>query len=474
MTSDLPFLTLAEAAREIAAKRLSPVELTQALLERAYALNPTLNAYITITAASALQEAREAEAEIARGEYRGPLHGVPIALKDLYTMAGVRTTGGSKILSDWVPEEDCTVVSKLKGAGAVFLGKLNMHEFAYGISNVNPHYGPARNPWDPERITGGSSGGSGAATASGMCMASLGSDTGGSIRIPACLCGIVGIKPTYGRVSRHGVLPLAWSLDHAGPMTRTAEDAALLLSVIAGHDPQDPSSLDVPVPDYTQELNRGARGLRIGVLGGPIIRALHPEVEAAMAEALGVLKGLGAELQEEVVVPAIEYASAANTTIIMAEAAAYHQRWLDSRSEEYGQEVRTRLTMGRLLPATLYIQANRARRRIREEVLRSLDQLDLLALPMLPLPAPRIGEERVRLGEGSADLRTAITHYCGLFNLTGLPAISVPCGFISEGLPVGFQLAGRPLDEGTLLRAAHAYEGATSWQERRPTLTTDA
>ena len=474
-SQDLPFLTLAEAGREIAAKRLSPVELTQALLKSVYALNPTLNAYITITAESALQEAREAEAEIARGEYRGPLHGVPIALKDLYTMAGVRTTGGSKILSDWVPEEDCTVVSKLKEAGAVFLGKLNMHEFAYGISNVNPHYGPARNPWDPERITGGSSGGSGAATAAGMCIASLGSDTGGSIRIPACLCGIVGLKPTYGRVSRHGVLPLAWSLDHAGPMTRTAEDAALLLSLIAGHDPQDPSSLDVPVTDYTQELNRGVRGLRIGVLEGPIIRALHPEVEAAMAEALGVLKGLGAELQEEeVVVPAIEYASAANTTIIMAEAAAYHQRWLDSRSEEYGQEVRTRLTMGRLLPATLYIQANRARRRIREEVLRSLDQLDLLALPMLPLPAPRIGEERVRLGEGSADLRTAITHYCGLFNLTGLPAISVPCGFTSEGLPVGFQLAGRPLDEGTLLRAAHAYEGATSWQERRPTLTAGA
>ena len=272
MVSDLPFMTLAEAAREIHARRLSPVELTQAVLERAEALNPTLNAYITITGDAALKEAQEAEHAIIHDGYRGPLHGVPIALKDLFDTGGVRTTGGAKILADRIPDVDSAVAARLRGAGAVILGKLNMHEFAFGVTSVNPHYGPARNPWGVEHITGGSSGGSGAATAAGMCIASLGSDTGGSVRIPACLCGIVGLKPSYGRVSRRGVMPLSWSLDHVGPMTRTAEDSALMLNAIAGYDPHDPGSLDAPVPDYTQGLSHGISGLRIGVLGG----GLHP------------------------------------------------------------------------------------------------------------------------------------------------------------------------------------------------------
>ena len=469
-SSDLPYLTLAEAAREIAARRLSPVKLTQAVLERAERLNGTLNAYITITADSALHDARDAEAAIARGEYRGPLHGVPIALKDLFPTQGVRTTGGARILADRVPEEDCTVVARLKEAGAVLLGKLNMHELAFGVTSVNPHYGPVRNPWDTERIAGGSSGGSAAATAAAMCVASLGSDTGGSIRIPACLCGIVGLKPTYGRVSRHGVLPLSWSLDHVGPMARTAEDAALLLGAIAGHDPRDPSSLDTPVPDYAAELSRGVDGLRIGVVGGDLVLALHPEVDAAVAQALEVLEGLGAHLVRDFVVPWVEHASAANTTILSAEAATYHQRDLDARPDDFGRDVYDRLTVGRLLPATAYITAQQARRRVREELAKALEQVDLLALPMVPVPAPRIGEGSVQLGGSQVDARTALTRYTGLFNLAGLPALSVPCGFTADGLPVGFQLAGRPLDEAMVLRAAHAYQQATSWWERRPPL----
>ena len=470
MVSDLPFMTLAEAAREIHARRLSPVELTQAVLERAEALNPTLNAYITITGDAALKEAQEAEHAIIHDGYRGPLHGVPIALKDLFDTGGVRTTGGAKILADRIPDVDCVVAARLREAGAVILGKLNMHEFAFGVTSVNPHYGPARNPWGVEHITGGSSGGSGAATAAGMCIASLGSDTGGSVRIPACLCGIVGLKPSYGRVSRRGVMPLSWSLDHVGPMTRTAEDSALMLNAIAGYDPHDPGSLDAPVPDYTQGLSHGISGLRIGVLGGDYILALHPEVEAAVAKAVRTLEGLGAQLVREVVISGAEHASAVNTVIISAEAAALHAPDLDLRPGDYGDDVYQRLTLGRLIPATDYVAAQQARRHIREQVLHALREVDLLALPMMPVPAPRIDEATVRIGGHSADVRSALTRYTGLFNLTGLPAISVPCGFTTDGLPVGFQLAGGPLQEATLLRAAHAYERATEWLERHPSV----
>ena len=469
-TSDLPFLTLAEAAREIRTRRLSPVELTRAVLERAQALNDTVNAYITITADSALREAQDAEHAILQGDYRGPLHGIPIALKDLFDTQGVRTTGGSKVLADRVPDADCTVVANLRRAGAVLLGKLNLHEFAFGVTSVNPHYGPARNPWDTARITGGSSGGSGAATAAGMCFAALGSDTGGSVRIPACLCGIVGLKPTYGLVSRRGVLPLSWSLDHVGPMARTVEDAALMLNAIAGHDGQDPGSLDAPVQDYTQALSEGLDGVRVGVLGGDYVLVLDPEVEGAVAAALKVMEALGAQVTRDITIPMAEYAGAANTTIISAEAATIHARYLDAQPEAYGDDVYQRLTLGRLIPATDYINAQQVRRQIHRQVLEALEGIDVLALPMMPVPAPRIEEVSVQIGGSQVDVRTALTRYTGLFNLSGLPAISVPCGFTGQGLPVGIQLVARPLAEATLLRAAHAYEQAAGWWKRRPPL----
>ncbi|MBI4234146.1 MAG: Asp-tRNA(Asn)/Glu-tRNA(Gln) amidotransferase subunit GatA [Chloroflexi bacterium] len=464
---DLWGLTVARAAELIKSRKLSPVELTRAVLERAEALNPRVNAYITLLPEQALQQASEAERSIARGAYRGPLHGIPIGLKDLFATQGIRTTAGARVLADWVPQEDCTVAAKLRQAGAVLLGKLNMHELACGVSNENPHFGDCRNPWNPDCIPGGSSGGSGAATAAGMCMASLGSDTGGSIRIPASFCGIVGLKPTYGRVSRHGVLPLSWSLDHAGPMTKTVEDAALLLNAIAGYDPNDPSSLDAPVPDYTDGLNAGIKGLRVGVIAEAQRGLAHHEVGEAVKQALTTLEGLGARV-EEVKVPLYEYATLANTTILLAEAASYHQRGVDSRREEYGADVLQLLESGRLLPATVYLRAQRVRQKVREAMVGMFRSIDLLALPTVSVPPPRIGQQAVNVSGHTIDVIAACSRFTQPFNLTGLPALSVPCGFTADGLPIGLQLVGPPLGEAVVLRAGHAYEQATPWHERTP------
>lgn len=466
--TDLHYLSVAEAAAEIAAKRLSPVELTQAYLDRIAAVNPAINAYITVTADSALAQAKQAEAEIARGDYKGPFHGMPIALKDLFDTKGIRTTGGSKIMADRVPTEDGVVVSMLNDAGAVLLGKLNMHEFAFGITNVNPHYGPARNAWDTDRITGGSSGGSGTATAAGLCAAALGSDTGGSIRIPAGLCGIVGLKPTYGRVSKRGVLPLSMSLDHVGPMTRTAEDAALMLQVIAGHDAQDPTSTDILVPSYTSDLGRGIKGMRIGVLRGNYVLPMDADMERALAESINTLRDLGAVGTDPLELPYIEDALPANITIISSEAATFHQANMDERPGDYGEDVFGRLSIGRDHPATAYIAARNTQRRLQEQLLDSLGNFDALLTPMLPLGAPPIGQNDVLVGGKTIDVRAAVTRYTQPFNLTGFPAISVPCGFTDDGLPIGFQLAGKPFEEATLLRIAHAYQGATEWHKQRP------
>ena len=466
--TDLHYLSVAEAAAEIAAKRLSPVELTQAYLERIAALNPVVNAYITVTADSALAQAKKAEAEIARGDYKGPFHGMPIALKDLFDTKGVRTTGGSKIMADHVPSEDGVVVSMLAGAGAVLLGKLNMHEFAFGITNVNPHYGPARNAWNIYRITGGSSGGSGTATAAGLCTAALGSDTGGSIRIPAGLCGIVGLKPTYGRVSKRGVLPLSMSLDHVGPMTRTAEDAALMLQIIAGYDALDPGSTNIAVPSYTSDLCKGIKGMRVGVLRGDYVLPMEADMERALAESINTLRDLGAIVTDPLELPYIEDALPANITIISAESATLHQANMDERPGDYGEDVFTRLSTGRDHPATAYITARNTQRQVQEQLLDSLDNFDVLLTPMLPLGAPPIGKHDVMVGGKSMDIRSAVTRYTQPFNLTGFPAISVPCGFTDDGLPIGFQLAGKPFEEATLLRIAHAYQGVTEWHKQHP------
>jgi aspartyl-tRNA(Asn)/glutamyl-tRNA(Gln) amidotransferase subunit A len=466
--TDLHYLSVAEAAAEIAAKRLSPVELTQAYLDRIAAINPTINAYITVTADSALAQAKQAEAEIIRGEYKGPFHGMPIALKDLFDTKGIRTTGGSKVMADHVPSEDGVVVSRLAEAGAVLLGKLNMHEFAFGITNVNPHYGSARNAWNTDRITGGSSGGSGTATAAGLCAAALGSDTGGSIRIPACFCGIVGLKPTYGRVSKRGVLPLSMSLDHVGPLTRTAEDAALMLQVIAGYDAQDPGSTDVAVPSYTTDLGKGIKGMRIGVLRGSYVLPMDADIERALADSISTLKDLGAVVTDPVELPYIEDALPANITIISSEAASFHQANMDDRPGDYGEDVFGRLSIGRDHPATAYIAARNTQHRVQEQLLDSLANFDAVMLPMMPLGAPPIGQNDVSVGGKTLDVRAAVTRYTQPFNLTGFPAISVPCGFTDDGLPIGFQLAAKPFEEASLLRLAHAYEGVTEWSQQRP------
>ena len=468
--TDLHLLSVSEASAEIAAGRLSPVELTQAYLDRIDALEPRINAYITVTGDLAMERARQAEAEIAAGRNRGPLHGIPIALKDLYDTAGIPTTGGSKILSERVPEEDCPAAARLGEAGAVLLGKLNMHEFAFGITNNNLHYGPARNPWNTDCVTGGSSGGSGAAMAAGLCAATLGSDTGGSIRIPAAFCGIVGLKPTYGRVSKRGVLPLSASLDTVGPMTRSVADAAIVLQAIAGYDALDANSVDASVPDYLSEMAAGARGLRVGVVRGDYRLPMDDEMERSVEAAFAQLASLGAALVDPVELPLLREALPHNFTIISSEAAAYHLQWLDERPGDYGADVFGRLSGGRNNSATDYIIAREAQARIRGQLLEAMAGFDALALPMLPLTAPPIGQDAVTVGGAQMDLRTAVTWYTQPFNLTGFPAISVPCGFTSAGMPIGFQLVAKPFEEGTLLRLAHAYEQSTEWHTRAPAL----
>ncbi len=463
MSADLSVLTLAEAARLIQRGELSAVALTEAYLDRIKAIEPAVNAFITVTGEEALATARGADKEIKGGTYRGPLHGIPLAVKDLFDTAGIRTTSGSKILSGYVPDADSGAVERLKAAGAVLLGKLNLHEFACGATGVNPHYGPARNPWDTERVTGGSSSGSGASVAAGECLAALGTDTGGSIRIPASLCGITGLKPTFGRVTRRGVLPLSWSLDHVGPMARTAEDCAIVLQAVAGHDPEDPSSADEPVPDYAAALGGGARGMRIGIPRQFFFESLDPEVESAVRAAIGTLESLGAELSE-VSLPHIAEAPAALSAMMLPEALAYHQRWMAERAGDYGDDVRYRLELGASYSAVQYVQAQRFREMIvsewRDDVFGSVD---LLAMPTTMITAPLI-----EAGDLQATFR--LIRNTNPLNLLGVPAISLPCGFTQGGLPIGLQLAGRWWDEATVLRAAHAYQGATDWHTRRPRL----
>ncbi|HET9477123.1 MAG TPA: amidase [Dehalococcoidia bacterium] len=461
--SDLTRLTIAEAAPLIRDRKLSPVELTDACLARIEAVESKLNAFITVTREEARAAAETAAGEIARGEYRGPLHGIPVALKDLFATAGIRTTAGSPILADNIPATDSDPAARLRAAGAVLVGKLNLHEFACGATGVNPHYGPCRNPWDTSRITGGSSSGSGASVASGECLAALGTDTGGSIRIPASLCGVTGIKPTFGRVSRRGVIPLSWSLDHVGPLARCVEDAAIVLQAIAGHDSEDASSSTEPVPDYSAGLRDEVKGLRIGVPREFFFDNVDPEVEAAVRTAVGVLEALGASVSE-VGLPLIAEAPAAVTAIMLPEALAYHRKWMEERPDDYGEDVRYRLELGATFLAVHHVQAQRLREMIagrwRDEV---FDRIDLLAMPSTMAPAFPI--ERSDLSVTFSLIRNT-----NPLNLLGIPAISVPCGFTTNSLPIGLQLAGRWWDEATVFRAAFAYEHATSWHKQAPPL----
>jgi aspartyl-tRNA(Asn)/glutamyl-tRNA(Gln) amidotransferase subunit A len=460
--AELGFLGIAELGPRLAARSLSPVELCQTLLRRCERLEPTLNAFITLDPERILAEARRAEQELRAGRARGPLHGVPIAVKDLCWTRGERTTGGSTVLADFVPDEDASVVARLRTAGAIVFGKTNTPEFAYGPLNAY-HYGPSRNPWDPSRFTGGSSMGSAGALAGGLAPGAIGSDTGGSIRGPAHWSGVTGLMPTYGRVPLRGVVPLATSLDHVGPMARSAEDAALLLQTMAGHDPLDPTSVDVPVPDFMRETAEPVRGLRVGVPRGYLWEQLAPAIGTAVERALGDLRGLGLSV-EDVALPEWEAAADTGPILIRSEAATEYRRVLAERPEDLIPEVRERLEAGVRTSAVEYLEARRAGDRFAHALRRLLDRLDLLALPGRPQTAPRM-DESGRLLEPLSP-----RNYTVPLNYPGVPALTVPCGFDEASLPIGIQLVGRHWAEGTLLAVAHAYQQATDWHRRRPPL----
>jgi aspartyl-tRNA(Asn)/glutamyl-tRNA(Gln) amidotransferase subunit A len=460
---DVLSLSIAQLAAAYRKGEASPVAVTEACFERIGRVDARLRSFVTLTRELALSQARTAQDELARGVDRGPLQGVPIALKDLYATKGIRTTAHSRVLLDWVPDDDATATTKLCEAGSVLLGKLAMHEFAFGGPSDDSAFPPARNPWNPDHITGGSSSGSGAALAARLCFGSLGSDTGGSIRNPANLCGVAGIKPTYGLVSRFGVVPLSWSLDHCGPLARTVEDCAILLRAVAGHDPKDPASADVPIPDYRAALGASVKGLRIGVPRSWLDDAegTDADVRAAFDEALRVLKDLGVQVVEVDGAPFAE-ARWANTTILVAEAYAYHEDDVKARAQDYGSAVLNRVREGALLSAADYIQAQRARTSISRRVRDVMRDVDVVASPA--------GAKVAAAFEGfDFDSTYKTPSFTNVFNLTGLPAMSIPCGFAS-GLPIGLQLAGRAFEETTVLRLAHAYEQATDWHTKFPEL----
>jgi aspartyl-tRNA(Asn)/glutamyl-tRNA(Gln) amidotransferase subunit A len=469
--ADLVWASMTELARMIATKEVSPVDVVRAHLDRISALDGRLHAYITVCADAALDAARAAEAALAAGAAPGPLHGVPYALKDLFETAGVRTTGGSKILAESVPTRDATVVKRLRQAGAILLGKLNMHEFAYGPEGLNDHYGHARNPWDraEARIAGGSSSGSGVAVAAGLAPGALGSDTGGSIRIPSALCGITGIKPTYGRVSRAGVLPLSWSMDHAGPMTRSAADCALMLGAMAGYDPDDATTSVLPVPPYAAALTGEVKGLRIGLLRSSFLDASDTSVRAAVEAAAKLLAAQGAVVDEVTLAHQAEV-PAATMAIIATEALAYHAAWVRTRPRDYQADVIERLRMGAFVSGVHYVRAQQVRALVRGEVDDALARRDVLLAPTCPITAARVGEREVTIAGVPSDVRSALIRFTRGFNFSGHPACSLPCGFSETGLPIGMQPVGRPFDEATVLRAADGYQRLTDWHTRRPVM----
>ncbi len=461
-------MTLVEAAAALRRRAVSSVELTLECLARIERWNPELNAFLTVTADAAVGQARKADAELASGMDRGPLHGIPIAHKDLYCTKGIRTTGGSKTFAEYVPDFDATVVERLANAGAVMVGKTNLHEHAYGITSENPHYGIVRNPWDLDRSPGGSSGGSAVAVATGMAIAATGTDTGGSIRVPSSWCGTTGLKPTFGRVSKYGVLPLGYTLDHPGPMAQTVRDTALLFEAMAGYDPRDPSSVDRPVPRcLPEEGELSLRGVKIGLPRNFYFDRIDKQVDAAVYFMAYTAEDLGAEVQR-VQAPDGEQLNALAHLTLLAEAAAVHEPYLRKRRKTYGSDVRTLLDMGRVIPAVDYIQAQRLRKRILGVYLDILKRVDALLVPATPMTAPRIGQKQVEIGGEMEDTRIAATRLLRGFNLLGLPVLSLPAGFSSEGLPIGCQLVGRPWDEPLLLRIGAALEDRVQLRRAPP------
>jgi len=461
---ELTALTLNEVADLIARGWVSPVELTEAYLRRIDLLDPQLISFITITADLALEQARAAQEEIGRGVYRGPLHGIPLAIKDLFETAGVRTTAGSKQLVQHVPVDDSAVVARLRAAGAIMLGKLNMHEWAMSVTTINPHWGTCRNPWDLNRIAGGSSGGSGAALAAELCSGALGSDTGGSIRVPASFCGVVGLKPTFGRVSTRGVLPLSWNLDHAGPMARRVQDVAIMQQIIAGYDPADPYSIDAPVGDYP-DLRAGVRGWRVALALDGFFSASKqpdPEVIAAVRAAAQVFEQLGAQVTE-IALDGTQTATRATLNMIVTDSAAYHAERLAQQPDDFGADVLESLQRGAKLAGTEYVLARRTQTTFRRQIEQLFDDYEILLTPTTPVAAPPVDEP-----ESSQSRRPMLVSYTAPFNLAGTPALSLPCGFTGDNLPIGLQIVARPWADATVLQAGYAYEQATSWHDRRP------
>lgn len=456
---------MAEASRLIRDGELSPVELTGDVLERIEAIDPRLEAYVSIFHDEALAAASRAEEEIAASGARGPLHGIPVAIKDLYDLGGKPTLAGSRVREGHVADADSAVVERLRGAGAVFVGKTVTHEFGTGVTSP-----PTRNPWDLDRVPGGSSGGSGAAVAADLCLMATGTDTAGSIRIPAAANGVVGLKPTFGRVSRRGIVPLGWSLDHAGPLTKAVFDAALVLNALAGYDPSDPSSADEPVHDLTDGIEGGVAGLRVGVARNWFADHVEAYVEEARREAARVLEGLGASV-EEVEVPHLERAMEIHSVILSAEASAYHQPTLRSSPERYGGGTRAFLEAGQLVAAATYLNAQRARELVRQGFRQAFSACDVILAPALPATAGEFGARKVRVNEMEEDVTSAYIRLSIPANLSGLPALSLPCGF-HAGLPLGLQILGRPFDERTVLRVGHAYEQATRHHLELPGLET--
>jgi aspartyl-tRNA(Asn)/glutamyl-tRNA(Gln) amidotransferase subunit A len=456
---ELCFLSATELARRIAAGDVSSIEATRAYLERIEQHDQRLRAFITVDAEGALATAKAAD-DLPSSERTQPLHGVPVAIKDNIATRGLRTTGGSRVLADWIPDRDAPVVRRLKEAGAIIIGKTNLHEFAYGGTCTNVEFGAVRNPWNPDHVPGGSSGGSGVAVAAGMCAAALGTDTAGSVRLPASQCGIVGLKPTYGRTSIRDVLPLAWSLDHVGPMTRTVEDAALLLNVMA----------ETPL---TPKADVGMGGMRLGVPRGYFFEGLQPDVAAAVERALEVLRDLGATLLD-VEWPSVHLSNSATWTIILAEALAFHRQWFRAHPERYSPETRTNLELGERLPAADYVQAQRVRAVLQQQARDLFEGVDALVAPMLGITPPRIGQATVEVGGKVKEINPVFIRLADPFNLTGQPAISVPCGFGADALPIGLQIAAAAGAEDTVLRVASAYEAATDWHLHRPPLLEEA
>lgn len=463
--ADIPYLSATELSELIKNREVSPVESTEAYLERIDLLNDKLNAYITVCRDEAIEAAREAEQAITQGNYLGPMHGIPVAVKDQAHTKGIRTTFGSPIFADHVPDEDATVITKLKESGAILLGKSNMTEF--GTTGFSHQFDTPRNPWDLERYTGGSSSGSGAATAGFLCATSLGEDTGGSIRGPATWCGLVGLRPTWGRVSRYGVRPGSWTMDTMGPISRTVQDCALTMRTIAGHDPKDPYSWNSQVPDYQKALDGNIRGLKVGIITDLLYaEVVESEVRDAVTKAATVLGELGASV-EEVSIPLAVHAQTISSGL-RVEAPVTYRELLRDRLREIGHDNRIGYLVGSVLPAQAYFKAQKLRVLLRQQVLEALNRVDVLVLPTSGVAAPKVEPDPVIDGKDKAFRNAA--GLTPIFSLASTPALSINCGFTSQNLPIGLQIGGKPFDEETVLRVAYAYEQNTPWHNRKPSI----